>query len=378
MELIYRSEKSDAQVMLIRGSGDERDRAEQELLDAGVPLPLMHRKLWVANQPRWETLFLLVRDANGNPIAGAAIEEVRTRALPGHIVLRLRRFGHGLPDEACRAILHAAAILAKRGKRVLRLQVNIFSKDRCGSIGEMMKELGFRPVSSPSSYRHTLVVDLRPSEEEIFAKFSASTRNKIRKTGKKSLSSEVITDPAYADRLLELQEEALRRTGGHTSNEDWAGILSMSREHPNLSTVYGLFLGEDRAPENLVACAWVSRHGDHAEYRASGVTRRDDLKAPLNYLLMWEMIRWSKAHALWFDMGGVTLSEGDDPLEGISDFKRSFTREVAEVGAEWVMEPSPVRARLASVITAGMDRARHLMKRYSERPKELASAASDS
>jgi lipid II:glycine glycyltransferase (peptidoglycan interpeptide bridge formation enzyme) len=65
------------------------------------------------------------------------------------------------------------------------------------------------------------------------------------------------------------------------------------------------------------------------------------------------MIRWAKATgAEWFDMGGVTLEEGEETaLEGISRFKRYFSREVVEVGAEWALEPAPVKARIARMIS---------------------------
>jgi hypothetical protein len=58
----------------------------------------------------------------------------------------------------------------------------------------------------------------------------------------------------------------------------------------------------------------------------------------------------------------VTLAEGDETaLEGISEFKRYFSREVAEVGAEWVLEPVPVRARIADVVSNGADSIRRWM-----------------
>jgi hypothetical protein len=62
-------------------------------------------------------------------------------------------------------------------------------------------------------------------------------------------------------------------------------------------------------------------------------------------------------------MGGVTLADGDQPeLEGISNFKRYFSREVVEVGAEWVLEPHPVRAGIATLVSGGAEHVRKLMK----------------
>ena len=59
-------------------------------------------------------------------------------------------------------------------------------------------------------------------------------------------------------------------------------------------------------------------------------------------------------------MGGVTLAEdGDSALEGISRFKRYFSREVLEVGAEWHMELAPVRARIANSVSGVVRRSKN-------------------
>jgi hypothetical protein len=365
MELVNRSGPEGLQVTLIRGLGAERACAEQELLDAHVPLALSDRMAWATYLDRHEAWFLLVRDATGRACAGVAIEKVRTRAMPGHLILHIARFGRSLSAEVCKVLLEAAARLARKAPRVLRLQVNVFSLHGRETIALTLKELGFHEVQRPSTYRHTLTVDLIPSEDEIFATFDKSARNLIRASKKKSLRSQVITDPAYAARLKELQLEALQRTGGHSHTDDWQTILSLSREHPSLSGVFGLFVGEDTAPESMAAFGWVCNHGDHGEYRAAGSTRRGDTRIPFGYLLLWDMICWSKATgAEWFDMGGVTLADSEgNSLQGISSFKRCFSRQVAEVGAEWVLDAAPVRSRIANVISNRAKNMRNWVKK---------------
>jgi hypothetical protein len=247
----------------------------------------------------------------------------------------------------------------------LRLQLNIFSRDRRDAIGQILGRLGFLEVRPPSSYSHTLVIDLKPSEDEIFASFSTNARRRIRETMKMSLKTQVITDPIYAERLTGLQQQAFQRTGSDNASEDWIGILKTSEQHPNCSRVAGLFDGDELSPEKMDAFLWVCNHGDHWEYRAAGSARRGEVRIPYGYQLTWDMIRFAKAAgAEWFDMGGITLSEGDDSaLEGISRFKRYFGREVAEVGAEWVLEPAPVRAKLAALISSGRQRLRALRRK---------------
>ena len=76
------------------------------------------------------------------------------------------------------------------------------------------------------------------------------------------------------------------------------------------------------------------------------------MKAPLGYPLLWDLILWSKRQgANWFDLGGVTFGDkATDPLKGISDFKRYFSRTVEDLSEEWVMEVRPKRARVAGAV----------------------------
>lgn len=371
MELVFQCRDSGLRAMLVLGLGSERENAEREVLEAGLPLGLSHRAAWAENLYHHEPWFLLVRDENGRARAGVAIEQIRPRSLPGQVILRVEKFGGSLPPEVSRLVLQAIAHLTKTNPSILWSVVNVFSRDRRDTIGEVLKEIGFREVQAPSTYRYTLVIDLRPSEDAIFASFSTNARRRIRETTKMCLRSMVITDPIYAEKLKELQQQAFERTGGHNSSLDWRQVLKMSQEFPQLSRVAGLFLDEDTSPEKMEAFLWVCNHGDHVEYRAAGSTRRSDVRIPYGYQLAWEMIPWAKAvGAEWFDMGGVTLAEGDRPeLDGISRFKRYFSRNVVEVGAEWVLEPSPVRARIAALVSSSASHVNRLMEELRTRSK---------
>jgi hypothetical protein len=366
MQVIHQCSMTGIQVMLVSGLGRERDLAEQEVLDAGVPLELCHRAVWSSKLSYWESWFLLVRDACGRARAGVALELVRVRAVPGHLILRVARFGGNLPADVCTAALTAIAGLARSTPRVLRVQLNLFSRTGREAMADCLNGLGFRKVLPSSAYRYTLAIDLKPAEDEIFASLGQRARRAIRASSKKSLRSIPITDPVYADRIKQLQHEALQRTGGHADSKNWSTILRISQERPDLSCVSGLFQGENSAPENMLAFAWACHNGDHAEYHAAGSTRSADIRVPLGYLPMWEVIRWAKVNgAEWFDMGGVTLGANDETaLNGISEFKESFSQEVVEVGAEWELELQPVRARFVTLATSGAGLMRELVAKF--------------
>ncbi len=364
MELVHSCPDTGYDVLLIRGLDAEREQAEGELVAAGVPLPLPHRLVWAKSLRGAEAWFLLVRDEEGRSCGGVAIEVNRSRALPGHLILRASKLGPSLTDAMRNVALVALAKVAKGSSRVLRLHVHVFSLDRREVMGASLSGLGFAEVDPPSSYRHTLAMDLRRTEEEIFDALHKTARKNIRDTMKAPVTIQTITDAVYANRIDELQREALRRTGADCSKQDWTGRIELSREFPGLSRIVGLFAGDDTQPSSMAAFGWACNHGDHAEYREAGSIRRADIKVSLSYLPLWDLIGWAKAGgAGWFDLGGVTVGHvADAPLEGISDFKRYFCRNVVEVGAEWVLEPHPLRARVASFVAGGADRLRGWME----------------
>jgi hypothetical protein len=193
------------------------------------------------------------------------------------------------------------------------------------------------------------VVDLTPTEEQIFASFRSSARRNVRQLEKHPLEIRSI-DHSYIGRLEQLTIETLRRTDGTYVPQDWSARIALSQSHPHLSRISGVFRTDREGPEALLSFMWGAMHGDHGQYR-DGASTRGESRVPLSYALMWDLVRWAKQQgAFWFDLGGVTDGhEGDttDLLGGISDFKRHFTARTERVGNGWVLNAMTLRARVA-------------------------------
>jgi hypothetical protein len=332
-------------------------QVEDELISAGVPLPLFHRSAWAEHNHRSRHRLLTVHDSRDRSHPSVAIQVDGSRILFRHRHLRVLRFGHGLPRSAWEPIIAALASLARIDARVLRLSVNIFSREHRGDIAALLAKHGFEKQAQSHSYQHTLTIDLRRNEDEILQGLHKTARKNLRSAEKSSLFVRPLTDGIYAGRIGQLQSASMSRTGGTYAKPDWNSILELSRLHPELSRVIGLFPSDTELhPDNLVGFGWGCMHGDHGEYRAAGTTRLPHLRLPLSYPLLWNLILWTKQQgASWFDLGGVTLdSSANDPLVGISDFKRYFSRTVEEVGEEWTLKPHPARYHLATLIGRGL------------------------
>lgn len=339
-------------------SSADAARWERELLDAGFRLPFLHRTASAELEPPPGPLFFMIRNASGVPRGGFAAQRRPSQALPGHVLLRAERFGAALADHDARAAaVQAFADAARSTPRVLRAYLGIFSSDAGvrDEVAALAAAAGFRRNPDGRGYSHTVLVDLRPDEDTIFASLHSTARRHVRAAAKHPVAVRPVDDPAFAPRLEALVEEAFRRTGGDFDRQDWPALIRFSMRHPDLSRLIGLFHTERTGPESLLAFAHGLHHGEYAEYSTAAASRDSDVRLPQMYVLAWDLFRWAKQHgAASFDFGGITpvVNDGSDPLQGISAFKRFFSRTELTVGDEWVLEPSPIRAQLARVVTS--------------------------
>lgn len=338
------------------------DAIERDLAAREVGLPLGHRAAWrEADLARgW---LVSAREA-GAPAAAIFVERRPTRALPLHFVARAERVGAAVSLPGLLAALSAAAEAAIRANDVLRLEIATFHRDPAvrAALGDHLAALGFVRSEAMQSYRDTAAVDLGPREDALFAGFHRTARRHIRAVDKNPVALATV-EPRHAAAVEALVRETRARTGGHYTHKPWARLIAFGRDNPSLMRWTGLF---HETSGELLAFASGHLHGDHATYADAGSTRRDDVKLPMGYGLVWDLMRWAKREgASWFDFGGITEGshgDGRDPVGGISDFKRYFQGEQLEVGDEWILEPRPLRAKLAGMISTVAARARALRR----------------
>ncbi len=357
------------QLTLLRGPSATRERFERGLRDAGWGLPMQHRSSWVSVQPRPNDHWLLcVQDAAGQPCGAVGVQISVSRALPGHRLLRVERFGPGIRPAAHAAALQALVSLARRDQRVLRLYVESlsFEANVRMALDSMLETAGFMRLPTPRCYEHTLVLALDGDEESILASFHRTARQNIRSSAKYGVRVAPVVDPAHFARLDEIAAETFARTGGRYAPLDWARIAAVGAREPEASRLVGLYRTDEEGAASLLAFAWACGHGDHAHYSSAGSTRVVDRRIPLLYPLIWDLIVWAKrSGARFFDFGGVTAGtlESDDPLGGISDFKRYFTKTLVQVGAEWAYEPRPRRAQAARMMKSASTMVSQMLSR---------------
>lgn len=357
----------DFRVSLLRDPGPERERCEAALRESSDPA-LMQSSTWARAHPRCGSWLLAVHDLEGTCVDGLRFEVTSSRAMPGHRILRADHVRKPSSPEARAASAQGLVRHARAHGRILRVGIEFFALDDevRAELAAPFEEVGFRPATAPRSYGRTVVLDLQAEEDEIFAGFHKKCRRDIRATLRKGTEARAIVDPEWAPRLRALTAETMGRTGGDSPYRDWARVIEMSRDHPDRSRLVGLFDVEADGPGSLLAFAWGCFHGDHGQYYFAASTRDTGKNISVGYVPLWELIRWSRRQGgRWFDLGGITGGsvDGSDPLGGISDFKRYFSRDVREVGVELELEPSPWRARVARAIGSVARRVRSTVDR---------------
>lgn len=337
---------------LVDPSAPERTALETELIEKSVSVNVQDRLFWTSGSK--EVGFCVVRDTAGAPVLGFSVRAIRSRALPGYSILRVRRLGGSADERAVRAGIRAAARFARTRGRVLRLGVELFMPAEAArhAVGVECRAQGMTPAQPMRSYAETILIDLRPTAAELLSGLSKTGRQNVRAVGKNPVAIRVIDDLRLARRLDALLNETMARTGGGARSHDWPAIIDGSRRYPGAVRLAGLFDERPGTAEPLLAFALGFNHGDYTEYATAASTRQTDLRMPLAYGLAWDLMLWGKsAGARWFDFGGVTVgTQGSgDALGGISDFKRYFSRQTVEVGAEYVLEPHPLPALAARI-----------------------------
>lgn len=348
---------------MIEEPGRAWEDCEAALDDQGTPLPLYHRAVWAraTNISGTRCSFVPIREPGGRCRAGFSFESQPTRALPGHRLLSVRRFGvrgGGMDEQAFDAGVAGLVAHARNDRSVLRVTVDAYApeEDSLRRTCETLARNGFHQVETTRTYERTLLIDLTPSEETILAGFSRSARRNIRSLEKFPVAITSAASTALAPRLQQIDAQTRSRTDGGQRKLDWRAYIEMSATAPRLSRIAILRRTDREGDGALLAFAWGCMHGDVVEYSESGSVRTDDLKIPTSYALLWDLVRWARRNgAKAMDMGGVTIGteRSEDRLGGISDFKRHFSQKEISVGQQWQFEPHPGRAVVARAVSRG-------------------------
>ena len=199
------------------------------------------------------------------------------------------------------------------------------------------QQLALQPDSDTIQPPQTILIDLRPSVDEILANMKQKTRYNIRLSTKKGVTVRKGTekDLPHFIRLMHI-----------TGQRDGFGV----RVPQYYKAAYELFAPQQVALflaeyETKPLCGiMVFRSGTHAVYLFGASSNEERNRMPA-YAAQWAAIQWAKAQGCThYDMGGIpdaslteleaNFTKRHDGLWGVYRFKRGFGGEIQRtVGA---------------------------------------------
>ena len=197
-------------------------------------------------------------------------------------------------------------------------------------LGNVSSELTVQPPQ-------TILVDLRPSEDEILAAMKQKTRYNIRLAARKGVT---VRQGTEAD--LPVFNALMRLTG----QRDGFGVHApeyYQAAYELFADRVALFIAEFE--ERPLAAVMVFRWGPTAAY-LYGASGNEHRKLMPNYAVQWAAMQWAKAQGCTvYDMWGIpdaseteleaNFTERSEGLWGVYRFKRGFGGQVKRTVGTW-------------------------------------------
>jgi lipid II:glycine glycyltransferase (peptidoglycan interpeptide bridge formation enzyme) len=195
--------------------------------------------------------------------------------------------------------------------------------------------------------RSTVVVDLKPSEDDIINSFKQKTRYNIRLAERKGVTVEAVELTAANEaKMLELMR-ATQARGGFFMRDD-AYVTGLWREYAAAGQGQLFFASFEG---RVLAGAFVLHAGVKGLYKDGGSVREHtDLQPP--YALHWFIMRWLKQRGVAeYDLHGTppaaSAADPNHPLAGLAKFKTGFNPDhVIDYVGVYDLPLKPLRYRL--------------------------------
>ncbi|MGZ9164613.1 MAG: lipid II:glycine glycyltransferase FemX [Anaerolineales bacterium] len=210
-----------------------------------------------------------------------------------------------------------------------------------------LKQRGWRSSSDQIQFRNTVLINLKPSEEEMLARMKQKTRYNIRLAEKKGVVVRIGT-PRDLPMLYKMYAETSVRDGFVIRDEGYYQTVwqtFMSSKEPTCEPLIAEVNGES------VAAIFVFYFVGSAYY-VYGMSHSSHREKMPTYLLQWEAMKRAKAkgcslYDLW---GAPDVFDESDSMWGVYRFKEGFGGKVVRTLGAWDFAPNLVWYKMYSEI----------------------------
>lgn len=215
-----------------------------------------------------------------------------------------------------------------------------------GQIAALQKSFPFQRSPHQLFPDWTMELDISASEDELMQQMKSKTRYNVRLAARKGVTvSEVSTDEGFKT-FSDLYFETTARQKYYGHNREYHSIVWEQLKDSLAHILIAYYEGEPLAAYELFL------FNGKLYYPYGGSTARHKNVMAAN-LLMWEAIRFGKAHdTTIFDMWGATHPgyEGDDIYAGFTRFKEGYNAQFKEMIGSYDLITNKAVYHLYSII----------------------------
>lgn len=188
----------------------------------------------------------------------------------------------------------------------------------------LLKSLGGRISPMHLAAEHTVILDLKQSEEELLAKMRRQTRYEVRRADKLGITVESGNAPELFKEFHKAQ--VVTATRQHFVPPDLKTLLAEKEAFKKNAIIYVAKTAEDHAP---IAYGLILIEGEEAEYYEAASTELNR-KLPGAYALQWRVIRDLKKQGIkHYNLWGIAPpNQPHHRYAGVTTFKTGFGGEV--------------------------------------------------
>lgn len=319
-------------------------KSEEQFIQNHPKGHFMQSKMWGDVKSDWKQEFLTVKDENGEIRGAMGVLIRKFPLLPYTMMYAPRGPVCDINDVSClQELTKKAKALAKKEKAyVFKIDPDV-EVENTKFIAEMEK-LGYQRKHSKNfegiqpNFVFRLDVENK-TEEEVMAAFHSKTRYNIRVAQKKGVEIS-LGSRSELKKFTEIMVETGLRDGFVVrSLEYFERMYDVMGENLRLYTA--------KLDGKMIAGTLAIYYGDKVWY-LYGASANSARNAMPNYLLQWEMIRWSiEKKCRIYDFRGVSGDiDESNPLYGLYRFKKGYGGKLTEFVGEFEIMYHPVVAFL--------------------------------
>ncbi len=210
-----------------------------------------------------------------------------------------------------------------------------------------IENYGLLPSHHPLFTKHTFILDLTKSEDELMKAMHPKTRYNIRLAQKHGVSIRQNNTPEAFAAYLRLSEETTKRQKFYAHNPTYHKTMYDMLGKEKIATLW------TAQYQNEILTAWILFVWKNTIYYPYGASSRNHREVMAPNLLLWEIIKWGKRNGykkldLWGALGPskTGLPDPDDPWFGFHKFKEGYHPDLAEFIGSYDLVVRPALYRI--------------------------------